>query len=256
MAVSNARFVWYELMTSDVAAAGKFYANVVGWGSRDAGMPDPYTLMLVGDAQVAGLMGTPAELRAAGRPPAWSGYIAVDDVEATAAHVLEAGGKVLHPGTDIPGIGRFAVVADPQGASFMLFKPLRNDPPPMPPAGAPGTVGWHELMAGDGKAAFGFYSALFGWTKGEALDMGEMGVYQLFHIDGVPAGGMMTKPADMPAPAWGYYFNVDDIDAAAARVREQGGEVLMGPHQVPGGSWIVNGRDPQGGMFALLQPPA
>ena len=251
--MTASRFVWYELMTSDKAAAAAFYSEVVGWKAQDSGMPGLiYTLMMVGDAQVAGMMDTPPELRAAGVPPEWSGYVAVDDVDATAARLLEAGGKVLRPAEDIPEIGRFAVVADPQGGAFMLFKPLRADPPPMPPAEAPGTTGWHELRAMDGPAVFDFYATLFGWTRGEGLPMGPLGVYQLFEIDGVPSGAIMTKEPDQPKPGWRYYFRVAAIDAAAERVRKLGGAVTMGPHQVPGGNWVLHGRDPQGAVFALM----
>jgi predicted enzyme related to lactoylglutathione lyase len=246
------RFVWYELMSSDAPAATDFYTQVVGWRAQDSGMPGGiYTLMMIGDAQVAGLMETPAELKAIGAPSCWSGYIAVDDVDAMAARVLAAGGKVLRPAEDIPGIGRFAVVADPQNAAFMLFRPLRADPPPMPPAEAPGTTGWHELRAVDGPAVFDFYATLFGWTRGEGLDMGPLGTYQLFEIDGVAAGAVMTKEPDQPSPGWRYYFRVAAIDAAAARVRSLGGTITMGPAEVPGGSWVLHGSDPQGAPFAL-----
>ena len=251
--MSAAHFVWYELMTGDVAAAAAFYSKVVGWRAEDSGMPGmSYTLLKVGDAQVAGMMATPDELKAAGAPATWSGYIAVDDVDAMEARVLQGGGKVLRPASDIPEIGRFAVVADPQGASFFLFKPQRNDPPPMPAPDAPGTTGWHELRAMDGPAVFDFYATLFGWTKGEGLDMGPMGVYQLFEIDGVPSGAVMTKEPDAPMPGWRYYFHVDAIDAAARRVAQGGGTLTMGPHQVPGGNWVLYGRDPQGAVFALM----
>ena len=247
------RFVWYELMTADVPAAVAFYEKVVGWSAKDSGMPGmAYTLMMVGDAQVAGVMETPAESKAIGAPSAWSGYLAVDDVDAKAAHVLEARGKVLRPAADIPGVGRFAVVADPQGAAFMLFKPLRDDPPPMPPAGAPGTTGWHELRATDGPAVFDFYASLFGWTKGEALPMGPLGTYQLFEIDGVPSGAVMTREPDSSTPGWRYYFQVAATEAAARRVVQLGGKVTMGPHQVPGGNWVLHGLDPQGAVFALM----
>jgi predicted enzyme related to lactoylglutathione lyase len=247
------RFVWYELMTSDLAGAAAFYSRTVGWKAEDSGMPDMvYTLMKVGDAQVAGAMATPPELQAMNAPSTWSGYVAVDDVDGCAARVLELGGKVLRPADDIPQVGRFAVVADPQGASFMLFKPLRSDPPTMPAPGAPGTTGWHELRAMDGPGVWSFYATLFGWTKGEGLDMGPGGIYQLFEIDGVPSGAVMTKEPDQPAPGWRYYFQVDAIDAAVERLSALGGVVTMGPHQVPGGNWIVHGRDPQGALFALM----
>ena len=245
-----AHFVWYELMTADAPAAIAFYKQVVGWGAQDAGMPDAaYTLMMVGDARVAGVMQTPDELKAIGAPSGWSGYIAVDDVDAMAARVLAAGGKVLRPAEDIPGDhGRFAVVADPQNASFMLFKPSRSEPP----AEAPGTVGWHELRAMDGAAVFDFYAALFGWTKGQGMDMGPLGIYQIFEIDGVPSGAIMTKELDAPSPGWRYYFNVDAIDAAMARLEKLGGTVTMAPNEVPGGIWVAHARDPQGAVFALM----
>jgi predicted enzyme related to lactoylglutathione lyase len=251
--MSAAGFVSYELMTPDVAAATAFYSGVVGWSAQDAGMPGmAYTLMLAGDAQVAGLMATPAELRAIGAPAAWSGYIAVDDVDAMDARVLQGGGKVLRPAADIPGIGRFSVVADPQGASFMLFKPSRSEAPPMPAPGAPGTVGWRELRAMDGAAVFDFYATLFGWTKGQGLDMGSLGTYQLFEIDGVPGGAVMTRTPDAPSPGWRYYFNVESVESAMARLVRLGGTVTMPPHEVPGGAWVLHGRDPQGALFALM----
>jgi predicted enzyme related to lactoylglutathione lyase len=253
--MSASRFVWYELMTSDPAAAGRFYESVVGWTSKDAGMGGemPYTLLLAGAAQVGGVMGFPPEIAGSGMPPQWSGYIAVEDVDAMAARVLGAGGKVLRPAGDIPGVGRFAVMADPQGASFILFKGQGEPPAPLA-AGTPGTVGWHELSTLTMPKAFEFYAALFGWTKGEAMDMGPMGTYQLFEIDGVPCGGMMNKPEQQPAPAWLYYFNVPEIHAAVDRIKAGGGQVVHGPAQVPGGSWIVNAVDPQGGMFAVVAP--
>jgi len=247
------RFVWFELMTTDVRAAASFYSEVVGWKAEDSGMPGmAYTLLKVGDAQVAGMMETPAELKAMGVPPAWSGYVAVEDVDAAEAKAARLGGKVLRPASDIPEVGRFAVVADPQGASLMLFKPMRSDPPPTPAPGAPGTTGWVELRAGDGPTAWKFYAAMFGWTQGEAMDMGPGGVYQIFQIDGVPAGAVMTKEDDQPAPAWRFYFRVPAIGAAAAKVRKLGGQVTTEPMQVPGGDWILYGRDPQGALFALM----
>jgi predicted enzyme related to lactoylglutathione lyase len=159
---------------------------------------------------------------------------------------------VIRPADDIPGVGRFASVVDPQGASFVLFKPQPNEPPLLPAPDAPGTVGWHELRALDGPAVFDFYATLFGWTKGEGLDMGPVGVYQLFEIDGVPSGAVMTRESDATLPSWRYYFRVAAIDAAAQRVTQLGGTVTMGPDQVPSGDWVLHGRDPQGAVFALM----
>lgn len=253
MSTNQAKFVWYDVMTSDTKAAASFYSQVIGWDAKDSGMADrSYTLFSAGPTMVGGLMPIPDEARAMGAKPCWTGYVGVDDVDAHAERVNAAGGAVHRPPEDIPGVGRFAVVADPQGAVFILFKG-NGEPDQAPTApGTPGTVGWHELYAGDGASAFGFYSSLFGWTQADAIDMGPMGVYRLFATGGEPVGGMMTKMPDMPMPFWLYYFNVDAIDAAMARVTQHGGKVLMGPHQVPGGQWILQCLDPQGAMFAMV----
>jgi uncharacterized protein len=247
-------FFWYDVMTTDTGAAAKFYGDVVGWGTRDASAPGmTYTAFTLGERGVAGLMPIPDDAKAAGVGPAWMGYILVDDVDGMARRIVAEGGK-LHKGpVTVPGIIRFAVVADPQGAGFLIAAPIPTEAPPPLPPGAPGTVGWHELYAVDGKSVFAFYEKLFGWTKDQALDMGPVGVYQLFKTGGEHAmGGIMTKPAQMPLPYWGYYFNVaGGIDAAIGRVTTGGGKILNGPIQVPGGTWIVQAMDPQGAFFAL-----
>ncbi|MEO6928643.1 MAG: VOC family protein, partial [Casimicrobiaceae bacterium] len=171
-----------------------------------------------------------------------------------ATRVKQAGGTIHHPPDDIPGVGRFAVVADPQGAAFILFKGAGGAPPETAAAGAPGHIGWHELYAGSLEGAWAFYSTLFGWTKAEAIDMGPMGTYQLFSAGAEPIGGMMTKPAQTPHPCWLYYFNVDAIDAAAERVKANGGTVVNGPHEVPGPMYVVQCMDPQRAMFAMVAP--
>lgn len=250
-------FIWYELMTPDPAAATDFYSKVTGWTAKDSGMPGmSYTLFNVPGFEmgVAGMMELTPEFTARNIPPNWTGYVWVDDVDAKAKEFADNGGTVHHQPQDIPGIGRFAVVADPQGAVISLFKPNTPDGP-MPPAPAPGTqgtFGWHELMAGNGEEAFAFYSKMFGWTKDMAVDMGDMGVYQCFAQDGTAIGGMMTKPAEVSAPFWGYYVNVDGIDAAMERVKAGGGTVVFGPQEVPGGSFILQCMDPQGAYFCLV----
>lgn len=255
MSQSASKFVWYELMTSDPVAAQTFYKQVVGWDSKDAGMPTgPYAIVSAGSSMVGGIMAIPPEAAAMGARPCWLGYIGVDDVDAATARVQAAGGKAFKAPADIPGVGRFSCVCDPQGAVFMLFKG-NGEPDQAPPApGTPGHIGWRELHAGEGVSAYDFYANQFGWTKGEAMDMGPMGVYQIFATGDAPVGGMMTKMPQMPLPFWLFYINVEAIDAAIARVNGAGGQIITGPMEVPGGSWIVSGLDPQGAMFALLAP--
>jgi predicted enzyme related to lactoylglutathione lyase len=114
------------------------------------------------------------------------------------------------------------------------------------------SAGTNELHTTDWKAGLDFYAKLFGWAKSDALDMGAMGTYLVFNAGGDPIGGMMTSPN--PRPAWLFYFNVDDIDAAHRRVTDASGRVLLPPTQVPGGDWIVQATDPQGAMFAIVGP--
>lgn len=255
MPATNGTFVWYELMTEDTAAATAFYRAVAGWGAVDSPLVGSiYTIFTAGDVGVAGVMAIEDEARAMGARPAWIGYIGVENVDTAAAGLAGAGGAVLRPAADIPGVGRFAVVTDPGGAVFCLFT-AQTQMPGQPAAGdKPGHIGWRELRAADQAAAFSFYAGRFGWTKAQAIDMGPMGVYQMFAVDGTTMGGMMTKPAEIPMPHWLFYINVDAIDAAAARIAAAGGQVIHGPEQVPGGSWILNGLDPQGALFALVAP--
>lgn len=250
-------FVWHELRTTDSKGAADFYCHVIGWQTKSSGDPGgiPYTLLSVGDLSTAGLMQLGPEMVAGGMKPGWVGFIGVDDVDAYAKRVQQAGGKLHFPPMDIPTIGRFASVEDPQGAAFLLFKGSLDYAPPRPPAGTPGTVGWNELSANDEQSAWSFYSGIFGWALDSTMDMGPNGTYRIFNNGSGPIGAMMTRDrSKSPGPFWLYYFNVEDIDAATARIKEKNGQVCMGPHQVPGDLWIVLGNDPQGAMFSIVGP--
>jgi predicted enzyme related to lactoylglutathione lyase len=198
-------------------------------------------------------MTMPEDATKMGMPPAWIGYIHTKDIDASTKALTTAGGAVHRAPDDIPSVGRFAVVADPQGAMFMFLQPNGPDQPVVP-ASTPGHIGWHELYTSDWKAAFDFYAGGFGWTKAGEFDMGEAGIYLTFTAGAESGGGMMNKPAQIPVPVWLFYFNVAGIDAAAKRVTDNGGKVLMGPMEVPTGQWIVQCQDPQGAHFALLAP--
>lgn len=243
-------FVWYDIMTADMEKAAAFYSAVVGWRIADSGMEGlNYSILYAGDLMVGGMMPMP---EGAPFPPMWTGYVYSADVDADAKRAVKLGGSVCKDPEDIPDVGRFAVIADPHGAMFNIFHPGSSGESPEVREGTPGHIGWRELHAGDLERDWAFYAEMFGWKKDEGFDMGPMGTYQTFNFGGVPIGGMMTKMKDTPQPIWNYYFNVDGIDAAAARIAKAGGKVLMGPHQVPGGEWIVQGMDPQGAAFALV----
>ena len=252
MSDMHGKFVWIELMTDDVKAAGAFYGSVLGLDAKDVGGGMNYTMLSKGEARYGGMMAIPDEAKAMGAKPAWLGYIAVDDCDASAKAIMAAGGKIYREPSDVPGMLRFAVAADPHGAVFDIMTPFGAPPTGgMPAPNSQGTVGWRELHAGNLETDFAFYSGLFGWKKTDAMDMGPMGAYQLWTAGDQP-GGMMGKTEHWPMPTWAYYFNVDAMDATLERVKAGGGKVANGPMQVPGGQWTAQCFDPQGVFFALV----
>lgn len=247
----HGQFVWYELMTTDVEAAKAFYEKVMGWSTWDASMPGmAYSLFTLGNTRIGGLMNLPEGGTASGARPCWVGYISVADVDAAADHITRLGGAVHVPPTDIPDVCHFSIFADPQAATLGTLKWFAPDRHPAPDTNAPGYVGWRELVTTDHEKAAAFYCELFGWQKADA-DLTALGAYQLFSCGGPPIGGMLTKHPEMPDPFWLYYFNVDDIDAAAKRVMANGGQIFDGPLELPAGTWIVQCTDPQGALFGL-----
>jgi predicted enzyme related to lactoylglutathione lyase len=244
------RFLWYELMTTDMKAAGRFYADVVGWSMAPfEGSPEPYELfMRNSEIPVGGVMPIPKGMSF---PPHWGLYIGVDKVEDAVAQIERLGGSALSELIEVPGVGRMRVMRDPQQAAFSVYQP---ETPPDQPEAEPemGEVAWRELYTTDAAAALKFYSEMFGWRERNVMDMGAMGKYHIFGRS-LDLGGMMNKPPEMAQvpPHWGLYFKVPDVKAAAERVKAGGGKVLMGPMEVPGGGWIVNCVDPQGAHFAL-----
>ena len=254
------KFFWYELMTTDPEAAIRFYGDVVGWTAQPFGgerTEHAYNVISGSAGPFGGIMAIPAAAKDCGMSPWWGGYINSADVDADARRLTEAGGSVKREPEDIPGVGRFAVMSDPGGAVFMLLKGSSPEGMDPPPPMATGHVGWHELYSGDFDADLAFYTSQLGWGKGEAMDMGPMGSYQLFSQSGGTDfqsmdGGIMAIPKEMPAPMWLFYFVVPDIDVGVNKVKAGGGAVLNGPMEVPGGAWIIQATDPQGAMFALV----
>ncbi len=243
------RFIWHELLTTDTAAAATFYAKVLPWRTQPSNMPG-YTIFMAGGAQVGGLMALPQE--AADTPAHWLVYVGTPNVDATVTQAQGLGARLCKAATDIPSVGRFAVLADPQGATFAVFTPSGGPPPAQPPQGA---FSWHELQTTDVGAALRFYRELFGWSKGVGHDMGAMGIYQLFDHGGTGVGGMCNTQGPSTPPSWLSYVHVADSNRAVAAAKAAGGRLLHGPIEVPGGSWIALFLDPQGGAFAVQEAP-
>ena len=252
---------WYELATNDLNGAEGFYRDILDWKIADSGMPGfDYRLANVGDAMVAGLMTLPAEV--SDMPPGWMIYFAVNDCDRFCQEAAARGATIYREPADIPGTGRFAILADPQGAAFAILQPnMTPEDRARAEAGEgafdqrkAGHANWNELMTPDPEAGFAFYARLFGWTKGRAMDMGEMGTYQLIQRNGQDIGAIQPQ-GNAPVPGWLPYFGVDgSVAAKADRIKAAGGKVHHGPAEVPGPAWIAIGQDPQGAAFAIVGP--
>jgi predicted enzyme related to lactoylglutathione lyase len=239
-------------MTSDTKSAANFYTKLVGWKTKVFDQNPAYTMFTAKGRPVAGLMARPEP----SSPLIWLAYIGTPNVDETTRQAESLGGRVVKKPEDIPTVGRFAILQDPQGAMFVAFTPaMQGAPPPDAPAGA-NDFPWHELTTTDWRSALTFYKSLFGWEETESMDMGpEMGTYQMYGWKGHTLGGMMNKPRQSPGPpAWLSYIKVADAKKAAATVKKLGGQIINGPMEVPGGSWIAAGLDPQGVVFALNSP--
>jgi predicted enzyme related to lactoylglutathione lyase len=248
-------FVWYEHMTRDVPAAIAFYSHVTGWKTQPFGQgADPYVMWVGSQGPLGGVMRIPDDAARMGSPPQWMAHVEVDDVDAQVALARRLGGRIYKEPTEVPTVGRFAVIADPQGAALSMFQ--ASHPMTVHDPSKDGEFCWNELVTSDDAAAFRFYSELFGWKALQDMDMGPMGTYRIFGIGDRRLGGMMKIPPGAPMPPmWMYYVSTSELDATIARATAKGGKVLNGPMEVPGGGRIAQLQDPQGAAFALHQAP-
>ena len=245
----HGQFIWYELTTPDVAGARKFYPPITGWGTQQ--FDKDYVMWTVDSVPMAGIFHLGPEQRQRGIPPNWMPYVAVDNVDESARKVALLGGKVMHGPEEIPGTGRFAVVQDPQGATFGIYKAktARDGWDGTPRLGH---FSWHELMTLDYNKAFEFYRQIFGWEKTGEMDMGPGGMYFMFGKKGTPYGGMFNRPPEMSgmSPFWMLYVNVKDVHKAVETATKAGAFVKQAPMEIPGGMIAILG-DPQGAGFAV-----
>jgi len=250
--------IWYELMTPDPDGATAFYGAVVpGWtvGQPIGGDQDYRIIGRSDGGSAGGVLALTEDMRQHGARPVWLGYIGADDVDATVRQVEAKGGKLLMPAFDIPQ-GRIAMVTDPQGNPFYIMKPI-------PPAGQEDKqsdvfspdqaerVSWNELSTADPVAARNFYGDLFGWTSDDFMPMGELGEYRFFDHGSLRIGAVNGLMPD-GHPGWRYYIRVPSISKAVEAVKGAGGTISLEPMEVPGGDFILIGKDPQGAEFALV----
>ena len=246
--------IWYELLTSDAEESKRFYEAVIpGWevGPPSAEHMGYREIAIEDDGRAGGMMELSEEMRAGGARPVWLGYIGVEDVDASIAKVKAEGGEVHLAPFDIPGIGRIAMVTDPQGNPFYLMRGAIDAASDAFSTEKPGHVNWNELATPDPVAARQFYGELFGWTSDEFLPMGEQGEYRFLAHNGQTIGAVSGCIDGGPA-GWRYYVRVPSISRAVEAVNAGGGTIAMGPHEVPGGDQIIIGQDPGGAEFALV----
>lgn len=249
-------FIWYELLTNNPDAAKRFYDEVVGWAiEAEPSGPMDYRMIDTGTGLVGGVMRLDDTMKAGGARPTWLGYIGVDDVDASVEAVTAAGGAVRMPAWDIPNVGRVAMVADPQGAPFYLMRGATDAASTAFVATMqPGHACWNELATSDPAAAIDFYARQFGWTKGDAMPMGEMGEYRFLHLGEPMIGAVMKQPSPEIPPMWITYFYVPDIDRAAEAVKAGGGAIHFGPSEIPGGDYSITAGDSEGAVFGVVGP--
>lgn len=248
------KFVWHDLMTNDVDKAVSYYTDLLGWEIKEVEMGGglgKYKMAHVGDTAQGGVVELGPEHQI---PNHWISYVTVDDVDAACAKAVELGGQAPVPATDIPGVGRFAVILDPSGAAVSPYKPET-----WAGEGAQPQVGmfcWHELLAVDPEGEGKFFSEIFGWRT-EEVPMGDSGTYTLLkRLDtSKDAGGMMRRPGDDPSPSsWLPYICVESADATARKTEELGGKVWVQPTDIPNVGRFTVTSDPTGAFIAFLQP--
>lgn len=250
----SGRFVWFDMMSTDVPASVKFYSQLLGWTTKevDMGAMGKYTLIHNGSEDIGGMMHLDPKH---GAPSHWVAYMNVENVDGACETIAGAGGKTLMPPMDIPDVGRFAVVADKEGAVFSPFKssmgerPEASGPPPI------GDFCWHEVMSDDPAASAAFYTKVFGYTVKES-DMGPMGTYRVLSRGERMACGILKMPEMAKKggarPHWLHYIHVADVDASTRNAREIGAKVYAEPMDIPGIGRFSVLADPVGAVFALF----
>lgn len=252
----HGQFVWYDLLTTDLPAAMKFYPSITGWGTQKWKSPDPgvnYTMWTAGRAPLGGVMPLPADARAMGVPPHWLPYVEVRNIEETLRRARTLGGQVIAEPKDT-GSGAFAVLRDPLGAVIAVYHSHDGQTDGFDGTARPGRFSWHELMTTDARRAIEFYRELFGWESTGDYDMGSF-TYHTYGMSGKAFGGIFDRQPEMGnvPPFWMCYVQVKDLRKAAAAATKAGAKIVNGPMEVPGGDWIAALMDPQGTAFAMHQ---
>jgi hypothetical protein len=251
---SPGKFVFHELYTKDPAASKAFYCELFGWTAQDLpiGPEASYTRFMLGDKLVAGLM--PIALIPAPddqKPcPHWAVYVSVDDVDAATARAVAGGGTLLSGVHEVPGMGRWSVVRDPQGAMFRLYKAASGDGDDVDTR-AWGRFCWESLATTDVPAAVRFYQDVVGWGT---EPMGDM---PLFTRKRAGSGETVAVASTGPAhntPHWGAFVSTPDANATLAKARALGAKVLLDRTEIPNVGAFAIIDDPNEAALYLFEP--
>ena len=248
-------FSWADLSTTDAAGAKQFYGNLFGWGYDDqsAGPGMTYTMCLCEGETAAALFPQREAEKQMGLPAHWTCYFTVSDVDAKAEQVLKLGGTLIAAPFDVFSAGRMCALADPSGAFCALWQPKDHIGAKL--VGEHGTIGWTELWTRDPPAAERFHRELHGFDVSSMPT--PLGPYTIFSVGEKPAAGLFPMPKEVPAEVpshWVVYFNVYDIEATLAKATGGGGTVTSPITPVPSVGRYATLRDPQGAVFAVIEP--
>jgi predicted enzyme related to lactoylglutathione lyase len=245
------KFVWFEHVSTDARKAQSFYADVFGWKVKPFPMGDhAYEMILTGDT-LDTMIGGYSAPGSGGQPSHWVSYVSVEDVDATARAAAANGGRVVEAPSDLPGVGRRARIADPQGAELALLNDTRGDKPDAP--ATPGRWVWNELHTSDPAKALSFYETVLGFSH-RSMDMGAGGAYHILSRGGADRGGVTTHLPGGARPHWLPYVAVDDPDATIARAKKLGAAVPVAPQDIPGVGRFGVLEDPTGAVLAIMKP--
>jgi predicted enzyme related to lactoylglutathione lyase len=246
-------FCWIELATTDQNAAKNFYGKLFGWEASDMpiGENDFYTIFKLNGRDAAAAYSMQPEQKAAGVPPNWLLYVAVDSADDTAKLAGSLGGKLLTEPFDVFDLGRMAVIQDPTGGTFAIWEAKKNKGTGI--TQEKGTLCWADLSTPDPEAAARFYSQLFGW-KVEKAPNDPSGYLHIKNgeqfIGGVPPAEYRNPNTP---PHWLAYFEIGNCDSVTATAKQLGAKAYVDPTTMENvGRWSVL-ADPQGAVFAAFQ---
>lgn len=242
------KFVWHDLVTDDIDASRRFYADLLGWTFEETtGPAGRYYVARIDGVYVAGLVSVPAA-DAGVKVSRWLPYLSVADVDDAIVRGSDHGAQVVVGARSVP-LGRVAALVDPEGAVLGIARSRLGDPDDATTRAGAGRVVWNELLSDQPALAARFYGDAVGYHVQAVERRG--GEYRFLEMNGVRRAGIQPMPADGWDPLWLTYFGVVDVDAAVARVESLGGKVLLAPDaSVREGSMAVI-TDPSGAILVL-----